>query len=169
MHPCRCSVPCQPLGWMKAEQSIHKAVAALVERGLLFERLKQAPWVEVIESRLGFKLPASLRALIVNYSFPAMKVGNIELFANFGDNAEDDLTVAPFKDRHLSKWLQVNHRVQFARPSTGSYDPICLESRAGESTPVEAFDHEDILLERKKVRSILVSPSLEELLLHAAA
>jgi len=154
---------------MDASQSIHKSVAALVERGLPFERLKQAPWIEAIETRLGFALPSSLRVLTTNYAFPAMSVGAVELFANLGDSADDDFTIAPFKDSRLSKWLQANRRIQFARPTTGSYDPVCLESRGSLSTAVEAFDHEDILLGRKKVKSAVLSPSLEELLQHAAA
>src|SRR4029079_15226922 len=114
-------------------------------------------------------LPGSLRVLAMNYAFPAVCVGDVELFANLGDGSDDDLTVAPFKDSHLLKWLQATQRVQFARPATGSYDPVCLESRGKQSTPVEKFDHEDILLSRKKVKSTVLSPSLEELLQRAAA
>jgi hypothetical protein len=154
---------------MDAEQAIHRSVAALVERGLPFERLKHAPWIELIETRLGFALPASLRFLITNYAFPVMSVGAVELFANFGDGSDDDFTIAPFKDSHLSSWLRANRRIQFARPTTGSYDPVCLESRGSHSTAVETFDHEDILLGRKKVKPTVLSPSLEELLQHAAA
>ena len=134
-----------------------------------FERLQQASWINTIEDRLGFALPVALRALTTNYAFPAVSVGEVELFANLGDGSEDDLTVAPFKDPHLLKWFQVTRRIQFARPFTGSYDPICLESRGKVSTAVEVFDHEDILLARKKVKSTVLSTSLEELLQRAAA
>jgi hypothetical protein len=154
---------------MDTEQSIHRSVAVLIERGMPFEPLQQAPWIDTVEARLGFSLPSSLRVLTMNYAFPAVSIGDVELFANLGDGADDDLTVAPFKDSHLSKWLQTSRRVQFARPATGSYDPVCLESRGKQSTAVEKFDHEDILLGRKKVKSTVLSPSLEELLRRAAA
>jgi hypothetical protein len=80
-----------------------------------FEPLQQAPWIDTVEARLGFSLPSSLRVLTMNYAFPAVSIGDVELFANLGDGADDDLTVAPFKDSHLSKWLQTSRRVQFAR------------------------------------------------------
>jgi hypothetical protein len=154
---------------MDAQQSIHRSVAVLIERGVPFERLQQASWINAIEDRLGFPLPVALRVLTTNYAFPAVSVGDVELFANLGDGSEGDLTVAPFKDPHLSKWFQANRRIQFARPATGSYDPVCLESRGNVSTAVEVFDHEDILLSRKKVKSTVLSTSLEELLQRAAA
>ena len=154
---------------MDAQQSIHRSVAVLIERGMSFKRLQQATWISTIEDRLAFPIPVALRALTTNYAFPSVILGGVELFANLGDGSEDDLTVAPFKDPHLSKWLQANRRIQFARPATGSYDPVCLESRGKASTAVEAFDHEDILLARKKVKSTVLFPSLEELLQRAAA
>jgi hypothetical protein len=154
---------------MNAQQSVHKSVAVLVERGMPFERLQQALWINSVEERLGFLLPSALRALTSHYAFPAVTLGDVELFANLGDGSEDDLTVAPFRDAHLSKWLRANRRIQFARPATGSYDPICLESRGKLSTAVEKFDHEDILLGRKKVTPTILCPSLEELLKRAAA
>src|SRR5688572_16317654 len=137
---------------MNAQQSVHKSVAVLVERGMPFERLQQALWVDSVEERLGFPLPSALRALTSHYAFPVMSLGDVELFANLGDGSDDDLTVAPFRDAHLFKWLKANRRLQFARPATGSYDPICLESRGKLSTAVEKFDHEDILLGRNKVK-----------------
>ena len=154
---------------MDAQLSIHRSVAVLIERGMPFERLQQASWINTIEDRLGFPIPVALRALTTNYAFPAVSVAGVELFANLGDGSDVDLTVAPFKDPHLFKWFQANRRIQFARPATGSYDPVCLESRGKVSTAVEVFDHEDILLARKKVKSTVFSPSLEELLQRAAA
>jgi hypothetical protein len=154
---------------MDSKQSVHRSVAVLIERGMPFEPVKQALWVDSIEVRLGFPLPSALRALITLYTFPAVTLGEVELFANLGDGSDDDLTVAPFRDSNLSKWLQANQRIQFARPATGGYDPVCLESRGKHSTAVEKFDHEDILLGRKKKRSTVLCPSLEELLQRAAA
>lgn len=154
---------------MDAQQPIHRSVDVLIEHGMPFERLQQASWINAIEDRLGFSLPVALRVLTANYAFPAVRVGGVELFANLGDGSDDDLTVAPFKDPHLSKWLQANRRIQFARLVTGRYDPVCLESRGKLSTAVEVFDHEDILLARKKVNSTVLSASLEELLQRAVS
>lgn len=154
---------------MKAKQAIHVSVAHLIARGQPFERIESAPWVEGIEARLGFALPASLRLLVSHYRFPSLELSGIEFFSNLGEDSDDDLTVAPFRDKGLLEWFQANRRFHFARPATGSYDPICLESRGKQSTVVEQIDHEDILLCRKKVRSSALSSSLEEFLQRAAA
>ena len=154
---------------MKAEQSIHTSVAALIERGVPFERVSVAPWIGGIELRLGFGLPASLRVLASNYRFPQIELGGVEFFANLGNGSDDDMTVAPFREKALFEWLQAHRKVHFARPATGSYDPVCLESRGTHSAAVEQIDHEDILLSRRKVKSTALAVSLEELLQRAAA
>jgi hypothetical protein len=154
---------------MKAEQSIHTSVATLIKRGVAFERVSLAPWISVIEVRLGFGLPASLRVLASNYRFPQLELGGVQFFANLGDGSDDDMTVAPFRDKGLFEWLRTHRKVHFARPATGSYDPVCLESRGTHSAAVEQIDHEDILLSRKKVKSTALAASLEELLQRAAA
>ncbi len=154
---------------MKAEQKIHTSVAVLIERGMLFERVTTTPWINDVEVRLGFSLPASLRVLASSYRFPQIEIGGVEFFANLGDGSYDDMTVAPFRDKGLFDWLRSRRKVHFARPATGSYDPVCLESRGSHSTAVEQIDHEDILLIRKKVKSTTFAASLEELLQRAAA
>jgi hypothetical protein len=154
---------------MKAEQQIHTSVAALVGLGMPFERVASAPWINDVEVRLGFSLPESLRVLVSNYRFPQIELGGVEFFANLGDGSDEDIGIAPIRDKGLFDWLRAHRKIHFARSTTGSYDPICLESRRGHSSPVEQIDHEDILLIRKKVRSTILSSSLEELLQRAAA
>ena len=154
---------------MKAEQSIHNLVAALVERGLPFERIAAAPWIASLESRLGFALPKSLRLLAMNYSFPTIELEKVELFSNLGDGSDDELSVAPFGDKKIHEWLQNNGKVQFARLATGGYDPVCLNSHEKDGRAVEQFDHEDILLSRRRVRSRVLAESLEDLLRQVGA
>lgn len=154
---------------MKRKQVIHNAVGALIERGLPFQRIEAVSWVDDIEGRLGFGLPWSLRVLVTHYRFPALELGGVEFFSNLGEDSEDDLTVAPFRDKGLLEWFRANQRFHFARPSTGSYDPICLAKHGNHSTAVEQIDHEDILLCRKQVRRTVLSNSLEHLLERAAA
>ncbi len=154
---------------MKAAQSIHGLVAALVERGLHFERIAAAPWIASLESRLGLALPKSLRLLAKNYSFPTIELGKVELFSNRGDGSDDELSVAPFSDKKIDEWLQSNGKFQFARLATGGYDPVCLNSHEKHGRAVEQFDHEDILLSRRRVKSLVLAESLEDLLRQAGA
>jgi hypothetical protein len=45
---------------------------------------------------------------------------------------------------------------------------VCIEARGSRIAGVEQFDHEDILLDRKKVKSKVIAASFEELLQQAA-
>jgi hypothetical protein len=147
---------------MDTHGTIDALVARLVERGAQIRPLRSAPWVEEIESRLGFKLPAIYRSLVTRHAFPSLTLEKVELFANLGDGSEHDLAIAPFRDAGLSEWL-ISHRFpQIGRPSTGSYDPVCFDlesSRTARDPAVIQLDHEDILLSRRKVRRLTVAPS----------
>jgi hypothetical protein len=75
-----------------------------------------------------------------------------------------DITVAPFADPFLSRWLISRGYVQFGRPDTANYDPVCFDFSENEKEPpVVVLDHEDILLERKKVRVCKVADSFLDL------
>ena len=67
-------------------------------------------------------------------------------------------------DPHLSSWLIKRGHLQFGRPYLGDDDPICFDTRAGSAAdaPVLKFNHEDILMERAKVRrEVLASGFIE--------
>ena len=145
---------------MDTHGTIDAVVDRLVERGAQIRPLQNAPWVEKVESRLGFKLPTVYRSLVTRYAFPTLTLEKVELFSNLGDGSEDDLATAPFRDAGLSEWL-ISHRLpQIGRPSSGSYDPVCfhLESSSRDPALVQ-LDHEDILLSRKKVRRLPIAQS----------
>ncbi len=101
------------------------------------------------EARLPAPLPPSLHSLAARYAYPAFEIGPILLFANTGDESVwYEMSVATFEDEGLSTVLQRNGYLQFARPATGSYDPVCFDSkrrdRSGEY-PIVQLDHEAIL------------------------
>ncbi|HEY0179427.1 MAG TPA: hypothetical protein VGC30_07330 [Dokdonella sp.] len=103
------------------------AVARLDAAGYPFERIDAVPWLAAVECRFGAMLPPSFRQLLERYCFTCFDVGGIEVFANLGGADDTDIGAAPFHDRFLSPWL-IRHRfLQFGRPSSGSYDPICFD------------------------------------------
>jgi hypothetical protein len=135
--------------------------------GVDVEALTQAPWIAELERRFKHKLPPLYRSLVLHFGFLSFEVGEVELFGNLGAPDGDDSTVAPFSDPFLSQWLIGHGYIQFGRPSTGSYDPVCfdysVELRGSEPTIV-SLDDEEILLERNKVQKRAVAHSFATLL-----
>lgn len=115
---------------------------------IIFSRIAEAPWLEVLESKLPRRLPSSFRSLVTRYAFASVDVGSLTLFGNSGLDEEDDLNVMIFRDQIMATATLKNGFIQFARPKNGSYDPICFD--AGKSAPNREFaivrlDHEQIL------------------------
>ena len=137
---------------MNEADRINALVAALEAAGFQFEAAQDASWVAAIENRFGQRLPTSFRSLVTQFAFPEFDVGGVTVFSNLNDGSTSDITVAPFADPALSRWLIAHQYIQFGRPDTGSYDPVCFESSGNKEPAVVLIDHEDILLERKKVR-----------------
>src|SRR5471032_1089209 len=144
---------------MSAEANIDELASHLATVGVAIRAVDAAPWIDEIESRLQFKLPATYRSLVARYTFPVLSFQMVELFANLGDHSETDLTVAPFRDPHLSQWLTSRKLFQVGRPSGGSYDPICVDASTNSPALVQ-LDHEGILLGRDKVSRSTVASSI---------
>ena len=145
-------------------------IAAIVDRlraaGQPFDALVKPPfWVEAIEAKFGRRLPAAYRCLLSGYGFPEFEINGVMIFANLNDSSPMDITVAPFADRVMSAWLLGRGYVQFGRPASGSYDPVCFDFNFDvKEQPVVVLDHEDILLERRKVRAEKLADSFLDLL-----
>ena len=151
---------------MTTDSRIDALVAKLARSGVKVQRAGNTPWVSDLEGRFKNPLPASFRSLITRYLFPVLEFKKLELFSNLGDGSEYDLTRAPFRDPHMSPWLIENRLIWFAHPYVGDYDPICFDvaSSASDEPPIIKLDHEDILLERKKVERTPVAASFLVLL-----
>ena len=70
------------------------------------------------------------------------------VFANAGSALQYEMSSAVFQDKALSAVLLSYGYIQFARPSGGSYDPICFDTnrKAGIGEyPITWIDHEEIL------------------------
>lgn len=69
-----------------------------------------------------------------------------------------------FADPFMFSWLTSRAYIQFGRRDEVNYDPVCFDfSDAKQEPPVVVFDHEDILLERRKVRATLLADSFLQL------
>jgi hypothetical protein len=148
---------------MNKDDRIKAVVAALEAAGFPFEATLDSPWVPPIEERLGQRFPVAFRSLLTQYTFPEFEVGGVTVFSNLNDGSTSDITVAPFSDPALSRWLIDHKLIQFGRPGTGSYDPVCFDTSDKKEPGVVVVDHEDILLERKKVRVRRLAESFLEL------
>jgi hypothetical protein len=149
---------------MSIADQIKVIVAKLEAIGEPFDAIQSAHWIPVVETRFGHRLPASFRYLVTGYAFPEFEIGGVTVFSNLNDGSPMDITVAPFADPFMSPWLISRGYVQFGRRDAVNYDPVCFDfSGAKSEPPVVVLDHEDILLERRKVRVQQVSESLIQL------
>lgn len=78
----------------------------------------------------------------------SFEISGIRFFANTGQNAEDEMAQAIFQDSSIFSTLTGNGYMQFARPTDGSYDPICfatIKPVKNREYPIVRIDHEQIL------------------------
>jgi hypothetical protein len=138
--------------------NVHEVVDGFAQvarsAGIPFAPANNAPRIEEFESKLPARLPASFRSLITRYSFPAFEVKSLALFANLGDDEEEELSNAVFKDKTIAGVTLHAGYIQFARPADGCYDPICFDTNRRSKNrefPVVRLDHEAILINSRIV------------------
>ena len=138
---------------MKIESQIKTVVTRLEVVGHPFDVIDGSDRCVALEARFGRRFPPSFRHLIAGYAFPEFEIGGVTVFSNLNDGSPLDITVAPFADPFMFSWLTSRAYIQFGRRDTVNYDPVCFDfSEAKRESPVVIFDHEDILLERRKVQ-----------------
>lgn len=140
---------------MNLPDLIDQFVIAVDPSNSIFGKVETAPWVDVLESKLPRRLPASYRNLVTRYAFGSFDAAELMFLGNTGHDLEDDLTISIFHDPIMSRVTLANGYIQFARPTTGSYDPICFNTTKPASNrefAIVQLDHEQILInERIKV------------------
>ena len=148
---------------MNAYEQVKMIVAALEAKGNPFEAA-EVTWLGKLEESFGHTLPATFRELVAHFHFPEFDVSGVTVFSNLNDGSHSDITVAPFADEGILSWLKSHRFVQFGRPDTGSYDPVCFDLSERKRNPVVVvLDHEDILLQRKFVHLDQIAPSFIDL------
>ena len=141
---------------MKLDQLVDKFVERMKVTGVSFQGLESAPWIAEFEAKLPRRLPRSFSSLVTRYCFLRFEFAELEFFANLDGQAEEELSVAAFKDKFLWQPALTQGFVQIGRPSSGSYDPICFDMRQKQPNreyPLVRLDHEE-LLQRERVRIV---------------
>ena len=129
-------------------------------------RVSQTPWIDALEAKLPVRLPPSFYSLVKRYCFPLFELGPLTMLSNTGEDIRNELARTIFEDEHLSPLLLTHGYVQFARPNTGDYDPICFDSKRrtknGEM-PIVRIDHEEVLCNSKIAVTAEIAKSFLEL------
>jgi len=151
---------------MDTNTSVDLVVARLCQSGAEIRSVAGAPWIDNLEARLGLSFPPSFRSLVNRYAFPLLDIGEMELFANEGEDSQYDLTAAPFRDPFMSAWLIGHRLIHVGHPYIGNYDPVCFDLSTPNATepPVVQLNHEDILLQRQSVKRTVIADSFLTLL-----
>jgi len=132
--------------------------------GFTFVPAADCPWLSTVEELFGERLPEPYRSLIQSFRFEEFDVPRFESFSNLGDASGYDIVDGPFKDPALCEWLIPRRYLQIGRPQFANYDPVCFDMHSSAVSPrIVRFDHEDILLPRKKIEPVVVAQSFMEL------
>lgn len=134
---------------MNLHELIDRLATSIAEGGHVIQPISEAPWITKLEQRLPKRLPASFRSLVTRYAFPPLQVGGLELFGNMGTDDLDEMSIAIFQDAIIAEGTMRAGYIQFARPDTGSYDPICFDARRtvnNREFAIVRLDHEELLL-----------------------
>lgn len=133
---------------MNVAELIDQFVMRVDRSSQIFRKIEMAPWIDVLEGKLPRRLPSSFRSLVTRYAFPSFDLNGLTFFGNTGLNQELDLTELIFQDPMMAQAMLENGYIQFARPQTGDYDPICFDARravANREFGIVRLDHEQLL------------------------
>lgn len=124
-------------------------------------------WIENLEERLGFQIPAAYRSMVTRYIFPAFEFRDVFFFANTPEGtAFREFRDRVYLDECMSPKLLSAGYLQFGNPYETNYDPVCFDmNRASETdAPIVQIDHEWILCDDKIVVVREIAPSLATLI-----
>jgi hypothetical protein len=136
------------LAFMNVHELIDRLAVSIAQAGHGIQPISDAPWITELEQKLPRRLPASFRSLVTRYAFPPLQVGELSLFGNQGTVDVEEMSIAIFQDPIIAAGTLRAGYIQFARPATGSYDPICFDARHTASNrefPIVRLDHEELL------------------------
>jgi hypothetical protein len=132
------------------------------------KRYEATDWLEDLEARLPSQFPKSFRSFVGRYIFPQFEFGTLHFLANTPEGVDEpyELRTGIFKDKFLSNSLLRNGFIQFARPKSGDYNPICFDTNSkgiASEYPIVNIDHEQILCHDKIEITEIIAPSFAEL------
>lgn len=133
---------------MNVHELIDRLASSMAQAGHVIEPISDAAWITQLEQRLPKRLPASFRSLVTRYAFPPLRVGELSLYGNQGTAGVEEMSIAIFQDPIIAEGTLRAGYIQFARPASGNYDPICFDARHAVSNrefPIVRLDHEELL------------------------
>lgn len=141
-----------------------KGIEPFVERlqsaGVLTGSVGQAPWIDDFERKLERRQPPSFRHLVTRYTFRPFEWGAVLLFGNSEMDDALNLHIAAVQDQAMWQVTRQAGMIQFGRPHTGSYDPICFgRGTSRRESPIIWLDHEPILVKGRAKIIKDVAPS----------
>jgi hypothetical protein len=116
------------------------------------QRFEHIHWIAAVEKKLPKPLPPSYRSLVTRYIFPAFEVPPLVLLGNTGHALYNEMSHVIFRGKVVSDALLGAGFVQFARPNSGDYDPICFDlNRRGiqGEFPIVQISYQQALLTMK--------------------
>ena len=137
-------------------------------------KIKRVPsnaWIEELVQHLPKHFPQPFLSLIQRYRFCNFEVGRIMFFANTGTDLFYELSKKVFADPHLFPTMHKNGLLEFGKPFTGDYDPICFDMKREHrrDAPIVRLDHEEILINRRIHVVEEIAPSLNAFMQRAIA
>jgi hypothetical protein len=150
---------------MDSDKLILTFIEAVQRRGGTISPRTSPSMAGDLETRLSFGLPYLYRKLIDAYEFFPFEIGSIEFFGSFGGKDDpDDISSRLFLDPAFVSVLLPGRLFHFARPATGSYDPLCVDLSTPGATdgPIVQLDHEAILCSSKVRVVTRVARSLQQ-------
>lgn len=156
---------------MNTHELIDRFVEVAEGAGADFSPIQRAPWIDALEAKLGLRLPESFHSLVTRYEFAPFDLGGIAFYGNTGLHDLDEMPIAIFRDVHLAQGTQGGGLLQFARPATGEYDPICFDTtvqRHKYEYPIVQIDHEQILSFNRIGKRTALHKSFREFVLKVA-
>jgi hypothetical protein len=115
--------------------------------GLLIGPADQTPWINALEFDLGHRLPKTYGDFVRRYAFRPFEWEALSFFGNSEADDQLNLHVAARADPAIWRATRKARLLQFGRPATGIYDPICFDLRTSHHEPaIVQLDHEAILI-----------------------
>ena len=128
---------------------------------------------EVVDAAARFstqlKYPRVFQEFVERHAFVAFEVGGIRVYGNV--QGEEDSLEDLMEDKILTRDLVNAGFLPFGRPSTGSYDRVCFDTRATHrpmhDAPVVLMDHESILSKNRIPKPKWIADGLIDLVQRA--
>ena len=133
---------------MTTDALILAFVEALRAQGVEVSARDNSGLLDRLELELDIRLPDSYRSLVARFDFGSFDLGGVSLYGTTSSDDYEAVHVAAVHDRALYDVVRSAGFVPFGRPETGSYDPICFDTRrkvAHHEYPIVRLDHEQAL------------------------